>query len=106
METSHEEQEPNVRLAPAEANAVIRLWSRQRWERQHWPTVGDIAEGLEISVPEAEALLREVRTSPRAGSEQATCQRPGWRVCSLWSLTATAAGLTSVFCLFLTRLLS
>ena len=56
--------EDEERLTPEEAQAVIRLWSRQQWERQHWPTVADVAEGLEISVADAEALLTEVRTRP------------------------------------------
>ncbi len=54
----------NERLTPEEAQAVISLWSRRQWERQNWPTVADVAEGLEISVAEAEALLSDVRTHP------------------------------------------
>ncbi len=70
------ETENDGRMTPDEAQAVIALWSQRQWECRHWPTATDIAEGLEISVAEAEGLLREVRSSSPTFSPG--LERPGY----------------------------
>lgn len=52
------------RMTEDEAKAVIELWQEEQKERERLkqlPSVPDIAEGLNIPVAEASALLQEVR---------------------------------------------
>ena len=91
------------RMTPDEAQAVIKLWSRRQWEREHWPTVADVAEGLGIEAGEAETLLAEVRAKspsrPQSYSPRLGAGEP-------YRLLAAATGLTGFFCLYLERLLA
>lgn len=75
----------NERMTEEEARAVIALWQQRRVERgllTTSPAVTDLAEGLDVSVEEARALLTEMRVRrPRktryADAPQAPRSVPG-----------------------------
>lgn len=57
------------RMTACEVTAVVRLWAKRQEERERRagePTIADVAEGLDISLEEAYALLQEVRSRQEA----------------------------------------
>jgi len=72
LQFQSEESAPAPRLSSDEARAVIALWQERRYAQDGMvdlPAVADVAEGLDISLPEAERLVGEVR-SRQAQSER------------------------------------
>lgn len=63
----HQSSADSRSLSPEEAQAVMQLWAQRRQEADAFaqaPKVADLAEAMNISPAEVEAMLRQVRMNP------------------------------------------